>query len=152
MTVTSATIMSPAMTDRRVPLHLAVLLGTSTAAYAVSLAGVAAFQSQADRAAIERQDPSVAAADRLVAGHDQLQSDLDLTAQAFEAAAARYDAIAADLSSLDAALADHAARMAKVSGAARALPQHVSLPSVTRVVTRTVSKPRVSASTGASGG
>lgn len=140
------------MTDRRLPLHLAVLLGTSTAAYAVSLAGVTALQSGTDQAAIAQQAPAEQAAARLGAGHDQLQSDLERTAQAFQVAAARYDAIAADLSTLEAALANHAEQMAKVSGAARALPKHVSLPSVTRVVTTTVSKPRVSASTGASGG
>ncbi len=143
---------STAMTDRRLPLHLAVLLGTSTAAYAVSLAGVTALQSGADQAVIDRQAPTEDAAARLGVEHDRLQSDLERSAQAIESVTARYDALATDLSTLESALANHAALMAKVSGAARALPKHVSLPSVTRVVTTTVSKPRVSASTGASGG
>ena len=38
------------MTDSRRPLHLAVMFGASTALYAVSMAGVSALQSDADRA------------------------------------------------------------------------------------------------------
>ena len=43
---------------RRRPLHLAVLVGASTALYAISLAGVTALQSSDDRRLIARQAPA----------------------------------------------------------------------------------------------
>lgn len=150
MVATTST--STAMTDRRVPLHLAVLLGTSAAAYAVSLAGITSLQSAADQAIAVQRAPAQDAAARAAADHDRLASEVDRSAAAFAAMADRYDALAADLANLDAALENQAAIVAKVSGAASALPKRVALPTVTRTVTVTVSRPRVSASTGASGG
>jgi hypothetical protein len=141
------------MTDRRVPLHLAVLLGTSAAAYAVSLAGVTALQSATDQAIADERAPVQDAAARAAAQHDRLASEVERSAAAYAAMAARYDAIAADLADLDASLQGQATLVKKVSGAARALPKQVALPTVSHTtVTVTVSRPRVSASTGASGG
>lgn len=141
------------MTDARRPLHLAVLLGASTALYAGSMAGVALLQSNADRALTERQAPAKDAVARLHDGHDRLEAAIGRATDAYDHAASRYDTIAPKVSDTEAALADLAATVQTIGGAARALPAHVNLPPVSRMVVRaTSSKPRTSASTGASGG
>ena len=139
------------MTDRRLPIHVAVLVGASTAAYAVSMAGVTALQSNTDQALITARAPSQAAADRAAQAHDRLQAQIQLSAGAYAASAASYDSLTADLSTLDSSLEAYAGRMAKVSGAARALPARASMPSVARSSGSSSSKPRVKASTAASG-
>jgi hypothetical protein len=138
-------------TDRRLPLHLAVLVGASTAAYAISLAGVTALQSAADGAVVQARTPARDAAARLTDGHDRLQAELDAAARAYATSAARYDALSAEVTTLDATLEGYADAAARVSGAARALPGRVNLPSVSRTSTGTTTKPRVSGTTGASG-
>ncbi len=138
-------------TDRRIPLHLAVLVGASTTAYAISLAGVTALQSSADGAVESARAPARDAATRLTDAHDRLQAELDVAARAYAASAARYDELSVSVASLDATLEDYAEAAARVSGAARALPMRVSLPSLSRVSTGTSPKPRVSGTTGASG-
>ena len=142
-----------AMTESRRPLHLAVLFGASTALYAVSMAGVALIQSGADRALNARQAPANEAADRLRAGHDALDARLARLAAAYAHAASGYDTLSTSLGVTESSLDDYAARVGAVSGAAQALPARVSLPAVsTKVVVRTTTRPRTSASTGASGG
>jgi hypothetical protein len=138
------------MTERRMPVHLAVLVGASTAAYAISLAGMTAFQSAADQAVIEERTPRADSADRLAASHDRLQAEIDRSAAVYSGSAARFDEVAAGITSLDGSLDAYAGRMARVTGAARALPGHVSLPAVSRG-SAARSKPATSASTGASG-
>jgi len=140
------------MTDRRLPIHVAVLVGASTAAYAVSVAGVAALQSNTDRALIAARAPSLAAAERVSQAHDRLQTQIELSAGAYAGSAATYATLTARLATLDTSLEAYASRMKTVSGAARALPARVSLPSVARSSGRASSKPRVAASTAASGG
>jgi hypothetical protein len=141
------------MTESRRPLHLAVLFGASTALYAVSMAGVAVIQSGADRTLIARQAPAGEAADRLRAGHDELDARLARLAAAYARAASGYDSLSTSLGVTESSLDDYAARVGAVSGAAQALPARVSLPAVsTKVVVRTTTRPRTSASTGASGG
>ena len=139
------------MTDRRIPLHLAVLLGASTAAYAISLAGITTLQSTTDAAVVVARSPSRDAAARLANGHDRLQAEIDAATRAYATSASRYDELSAAIGSLDATLDGYAAAAARVSGAARALPGRVSLPSVSHTSTGTTSKPRVSGTTGASG-
>jgi phage shock protein A len=144
------------MIDRRLPLHVAVLVGASTAAYAVSMAGVTALQSNTDQALILARSPSQDAAARITAAHDQLQTQIELSAGAYAGSAATYDELTAGLTSLDTSLQKYAKRMAKVSGAARAMPGRVSMPGVSRSATSSSSsssstKPRVAASTAASG-
>ena len=101
MTTTKGTTMT---TDRRIPLHLAVLVGASTAAYAISLAGVTALQSAADGAIVSASAPSADAASRLSDGHDRLQAELDAAARAYATSAARYDALSAEVTTFDATL------------------------------------------------
>lgn len=139
------------MIDRRLPIHVAVLVGASTAAYAVSIAGVTALQSSTDQALIAARAPSQAAAERFAQAHDRLQAQIELSAGAYAASAATYDTITADLSTLDSSLEAYASRMEKVSGAARALPARASMPSVARSSGRASSKPRAAATTAASG-
>jgi hypothetical protein len=150
--MSTETIVSEAMTERRAPLHLTIFLGSSAALYAVSLAGITGLQSGADRAMMDRSAPSEQAAERLRLGHDRLQSGLERSTRDLESVTARYDAVVNDLSSFEETLATHTAEMATLTRDVRALPKRAALPSVTRVVTTTIAKPRVRGSTGASGG
>lgn len=140
------------MTERRLPVHIAVLVGASTAAYAISLAGTTAMQSSADQALLLARAPSLEAAARISDGNDRLEADIASSTAAYAGSAAHFAELSTDLTALDMSLEAYAGRMAKVSGAVRALPARVSLPRVSRSVTSTSSKPRVAASTGASGG
>ena len=141
------------MTESRRPLHLAVLFGASTALYAVSMAGVAIVQSGADRSLNARQAPADEAAERLRAGHDALDSTLARLAGDYTRAAGAYDTLSTSLGVTESSLDEYATRVEVVSGAAQALPARVRLPAVpTKVVIRTTTRPRTSASTGASGG
>lgn len=138
------------MIDRRLPVHVAVLVGVSTAAYAISMAGVTALQSSTDQALILARSPSQAAAERVTQAHDRLQNEVARSASAYAVYAATYDELATGVGSLDTSLETYAGRMAKVSGAALALPARVSLPSVARSA-GTSSRPRAAATTAASG-
>jgi hypothetical protein len=141
------------MTDARRPLHLVVMLGASTALYAGSMAGVALLQSNADRVLADRQAPATDAVARLHDGHDRLEAAIGEAADAYAHAAARYEALTPTLTDTEASLSDLASRVEIIGGAARALPARISLPPITRTVVRTTStRPRTSASTGASGG
>ena len=140
------------MTDARRPLHLAIMLGASTALYAGSLACVALLQSDADRALTERQAPAKDAVARIHVGHDRLDAAIGKAADAYARAASRYEALTPALTDTEASLSDLESRVATISGAARALPVRISLPPITRVVRTTVTRPKTSASTGASGG
>jgi hypothetical protein len=140
------------MTDRRRPLHMAVMLGASTALYAGTMAGVALLQSDADRALSQRQAPAQDAVSRLQDGHDRLDAAIGKAADAYARAASRYDALAPTLTDTEASLSDLASRVEIISGAARALPARISLPPITRVVKATSTRPKTSATTGASGG
>ena len=122
------------MTDARRPLHLAVMIGASTAVYAASLAAVAAFQSADDRALTERQAPAADAVARLHAGHDRLEATIGQVSDAYDQAAGGYDALAPRLQAAEDALDALAGRVTAVGGAAQALPGHVSLPPISRTV------------------
>jgi hypothetical protein len=141
------------MTDIRRPLHLVVLVGASTAVYAASLAGVAAFQSADDRALTERQAPAADAVTRLRDGHDGLEATIGRAADAYSQAAAGYDALTPRIQEAETALDQLAERVHAIGGTAQALPGRVSLPPISRsVITTTGAKPKTSGSTGASGG
>jgi len=131
---------------------MAVMLGASTALYAGTMAGVALLQSDADRALSQRQAPAQDAVSRLQDGHDRLDAAIGKAADAYARAASRYDALAPTLTDTEASLSDLASRVEIISGAARALPARISLPPITRVVRATGTRPKTSATTGASGG
>ena len=127
------------------------MIGASTAAYAASLAVVTAFQSTGDRMLMERQAPAENAVTRLQNGHDRLEAAIGLAADAYTEAAGRYDALGLRLIDEQTALSRLADRVGTIGGVARALPGHVSLPPISRTVIGTTSKPKTSATTGASG-
>ena len=141
-----------AVAEARRPIHLAMLVGASVAVYAVSLAGVTVLQSSADRAFIGHQAPTADAVARVRDGHDQLEADLAGAIRHYTDSSARYGALAANLAAMETSLASYAGRVETVSGAARALPGRVTLPKLSQAVASTAAKPRVRASTGASGG
>lgn len=139
------------MTDTRRPIHLAVLVGMSATAYAISLAGVTALQSATDARVAADRAPAGRAADVLATGHDQLETTLDDATRTYGQAAGRYAQLGTRLVDMEASLDDLGKRVEKVTGAANDLPGHVTLPTIstsTRVVTRTKV---VHATTGASG-
>jgi len=140
------------MTEARRPAHLAVLLGASAGIYAVSLAGITALQSSADQALIDDRAPLDSVTVSLSGGHDALEADLDRVTRAYSEAAAGYDRLAPRLDEMETALDAYAGSVSEVSGAAKALPGRVSLPTVTRTVTVRAKAPATSATTGASGG
>ena len=94
------------MTDARRPIHLVVLLGATAGIYAVSLAGVTALQSAADRALIDDGAPLDATTSSLSAGHDAFENDLARAARAYGDAAAGYDRLAPRLDELEISLDD----------------------------------------------
>ncbi len=139
------------MTEKRRPVHLAVLVGMSASAYAISLAGVAALQSATDAQVAADRAPAGVAADALATGHDQLERSLDEASRAYVVSSERYARVGTGLVDMETSLDALGTRVEKVSGAAKALPGRVSLPTIstsTRVVTRTRV---VHATTGASG-
>jgi hypothetical protein len=138
------------MTEVRRPVHLAVLVGASASLYAVSLAGISVLQSATDSATIQDHAPLDSATNGVAAGHDALETDLARATWAFSDAAARYDRLAPRLAETETSLDALSAVVAKLSGAAGALPGRAPLPPVARVVS-TSKAPATHATTGASG-
>ena len=62
------------MTEPRRPIHLAVFLGLSAGAYAVSLAGVTALQSQSEASVLADRTPTVSAIAEISARNDALEA------------------------------------------------------------------------------
>lgn len=135
--------------ELRLPPHIAVFLGASTAAYAVTLAGVTALQAQSEAALIADRAPVVAGIDAIAARNDQLAAALTTAGTEYQAASEAYLANGGRLADLEQALASLASKVAKIDGVSRSLPSAASLPTVRRVTTSTA--PATSATTGASG-
>lgn len=139
------------MTDRRRPVHIPVLIGTSAVIYAASLAGVTGLQSAADQATIAARAPAVASVDGLTARNDGLAGSLDDLRNGLQRVRAEYDGVAGSVDSVEARLEELAIRVADISGQVAALPQRISLPAVAAAPGRRVAPP-VHATTRASGG
>lgn len=144
------------MTDERrpavgAPAHIAVFLGLSTGAYALTLAAVTGLQSAAEAATRAERAPTLAAIEAMTAGHDRLTARLDDARAAYEAAAGAYAGAGIAVADLEVRLNALATAVSEVSGTAASLPTGVRLPPVTRSVTR-VAAPTTQATTGASGG
>ena len=139
------------MTEARRPVHLLVLFGASAGLYAVSLAGVTALQSSTERATALERAPVVSDLDSLAAANDRLTRGVDQAALAYDATSQSYEVLGPRLGDTEARLAELAASVADVQGAARALPTRVALPAVRAATARAVA-PKVQATTGASGG
>jgi hypothetical protein len=135
---------------RRIPAHIAVMLGLSTAAYAVTLAGVAADQSQADAATAAARAPALAAVDSLTRANDDADAALGRADGLLADLGRAYDEAGGRLAALEAALAGFAGSVTEINGVSRALPASVPLPAVT--TTSRSSVPATHTTTGASGG
>jgi len=141
------------MTDRRRPVHLAILVGFSATAYAGSLAVVTTLQSATDASITAQREPIRASAEAIAAGHDDLEALVVETARRYGLVSDRYGAMLSEFNDVAVSLDTLAANTAKVSDTARALPSRVALPKVVAAprITR-VSAPATHATTGASGG
>jgi pimeloyl-ACP methyl ester carboxylesterase len=143
------------MTDARRPLHLAVLVGVSTGAYAVALAAVTTLQSGTDAAISADRAPYDLAADRMAAGHDQVEAALEVAARAYDRLAADYDGLTPRLTEMETSLRDLGDRTARLSESVSALPSKVSIPRMPTVRSAPApvkaSKPATHGTTGASG-
>lgn len=112
------------------PARAGILLGTSAAVYAVSLAGVASFQSADDAALAARRQPYLDAIAASRAANDALEAAIVGTDQRAQTVADRYGLLAADVTAYETGLDELATLVTRVQGSAAALPARISLPSV----------------------
>jgi len=147
------TIMANMVIDRRVPTHLAILIGISAGAYATTLAGVTALQSSQEARLMAQRLPTQQAAERAARTHGALEQAVAAAASRYAALADRYDQAGTDLGRVEIALDGLASRAATLTtSAAKLRVAPFRLPRVPRSVTRSVSPPRTHATTKASGG
>jgi hypothetical protein len=140
----------------RRPIHFGALLGLSTGLYATTLVGVAVLQQHADDDLAADRAPAVARAAELRAANDRLTAVIEGLGSREHEASTSYDAVRARVVDVEAELSALASTVGEVNGAAAALPQRISLPTVpsggtTRVVSKSKAPP-THATTGASGG
>ena len=143
------------MTDARalirLPLHLWVLLGASTAGYGLLLAGVAGLQSRDEAALAASRQPAADGIVELAAGHDALIARLDAARAEYAAMADEYASADGRLDALHGQVGLLAAIVADIDGVSRSMPTSIKLPPVRSSVS-SVSVPRTQGTTGASGG
>jgi hypothetical protein len=145
------------MTDRssgrfgvpRIPAHIGVLLGASTAAYAVTLAAVTGLQASSEAQQIAERAPAIAGVLDLGAKNEALGGTLAAAGQRYDELSRSYAAAGGQLADLGTALADLAASVQSIDGVSRSLPATIPLPKVNRVVVGAA--PATSSTTGASG-
>jgi hypothetical protein len=135
---------------RLVPPHVLVMLSTSTAAYALALAGVAGQQSAADASLAAERAPLARAVEQVSVGHDQMGARLDRARSRYAAAAQAYLAAGDSITTLEVQLGTLSKAVSAVAGVSRSLPATVRLPSVAGSVARGRA-PATHATTGASG-
>lgn len=138
------------MVDRRLPAHIAVLLGASVGAYAVSLACVTALQANWDASVRADRAPARRAADAISADHDALETTVEAAARRYVTLIERYSRIGGSMTGMQESLGVLAERAATLSETAASLPTRVSLPAVRSAPAR-VAPPRTQATTRASG-
>ena len=117
-------------TDGRRGLHLGVLVGVSTAAYAAALAGVTTLQSTADRALIATRDPITDTVEAVSSDHDALERRLSEASDEYSRIAGDYARLGPAITDLEATLDTLDATTRKVGASAAQLPGRVALPSV----------------------
>jgi hypothetical protein len=147
--------MAPSATDRTwlgLPSHVIVMLGASTATYALVLAGVAGLQSRTEASIAAMRAPSVEGVTSLSAGHDSVGARLSAAQEAYNAAVQAYVDAGGTLDGVEASLQAFAAVVAEIDGVSRSLPTSVKLPPVQRSTRSTGSAPSTQGTTGASGG
>ena len=142
-----------ATTDRTwlgLPSHVVVMLGASTAAYALVLAGVAGLQSRNEAELAALRAPAVQGLDALTAGHDAIGARLEAAQDAYNAAVQAYADAGGSLATVEANLGAFAGVVAQIDGASRSMPTSVKLPPVQRA--SSAKAPKTQGTTGASGG
>ncbi len=124
------------MGEPRRPVHLAVIVGLSAGAYAVSLAGVTALQAASDQQLDAANGPAADAVKTLQAEHARLDDRLAAAASTYDAATAAYADISGQLAAMEKRLGKLAVEVHKVQGSASWTPPPppaaVRLPTVTR--------------------
>jgi hypothetical protein len=133
------------------PIHLAVLTGASAGLYAVSLAMVAALQSSSDAAVMAARAPLDQAIRDLSATNDRIAGDLDRVGRADDTLASTWDPVGPALDATESTLDRLSTTVARITGAAGALPDRVAIPAVPRTVVARGTTP-AHTTTGASGG
>lgn len=141
---------APARLDLRLPVHVGVFLGLSTAAYAVTLAGVTALESRTEADQAADRAPTLAGIDALAGRNQAAAAALANAGTDYQAAAAAYQAAGGRLADLERALSGLASSVQQINGVTTNLPTSVRLPAV-RHVTSGGGAPATSATTGASG-
>jgi hypothetical protein len=140
------------MTEKRRPVHLAILVGLSASAYAGSLALVTMLQSTTDAAAVAERAPMREIADAITSSHDDLETTLADAARRYSVMTERYGALLPELARAETSLDTLAKTTSSVTDSALTLPSHVSLPAVpsaARIIRGAA--PTTHATTGASG-
>jgi hypothetical protein len=139
--------------DRRRPIHVIVVAGLSTAAYALSLAAVTALQVGQDRALVAAREPVQRAIDRLARSDDDVQDALNNARGLYAQGTDRYRTVNLQLGDLHVNLRSLAGLLNKIEGTAARMPSALNLPSVPqRPATPQAPPPKSHAQTGASGG
>jgi len=116
----------------RLPVRVLTLAGVSTATYALSLAAVTALQSAAEAAVMADREPVASLIDDVSARNDRLAGQLDGLTATDGLLATSYESTTAAIGELETSLGELASTVARVDGAARALPAAVALPPVVR--------------------
>jgi hypothetical protein len=129
-----------------------MLIGASAAVYAVTLAGVAAFQSQDDASLVAQGRPIMDAVAQRRAANDQLEATLAALNDRLTNLGASYEATGQSVSSYEARLAALGSLVTQVNGSVTVAPTRISLPTVstTRVTTSTSSSSASSSSASSS--
>jgi hypothetical protein len=143
------------MTERQtmagLPTHVWVMLGASTAGYALMLAAVTGLQARNEAELIAARQPAVAGVAAVASGHDRLLAQLEGARAAYAATVSEYLAAGGTLDALHAQVGSLAGLVAEIDGVSRTLPTTVKLPVIKRSVS-SVKAPSTSGTTGASGG
>jgi hypothetical protein len=145
--------MAPTTNDRTwlgLPSHVIVMLGASTATYALVLAGVAGLQSRTEADLAAMRAPAVDGLTSLQRGHDEIGAQLMAAQDAYNTAVQAYSDAGGTLDALQDQLGAFAGAVGEIDGVSRSLPTTVKLPKVTRSSGATA--PTTQGTTGASGG
>jgi len=160
----AGTVVRPAVARKETvlftPARAGMLFGASAAIYAVTLAGIAGLQSEADASVDASRVPYLDAIAETRAANDALEARIGEANAKVSNLVATYGVAGKDVTAFQARLDSLAALVADVQGTAAALPTRINLPSVTMHgavasggggSTRT-SAPKTTAKSGASGG
>ncbi|HJW21738.1 MAG TPA: hypothetical protein VJ506_04840 [Candidatus Limnocylindrales bacterium] len=139
----------PRLSAPRIPAHIGVLLGASTAAYAVTLAGITGLQATSEADLAAERAPAVAGVQDLGAKNQELGNALAAAGLHYDSLTRAYAAAGGRLADLEAALADLVTSVQAIDGVSRSMPASIPLPKVSRVSVG--GAPATSSTTGASG-